>query len=306
MIPTQKQLSVGIDGGGSGSRYVFCYEQETIAVSAHALQARLKTAGETADQIATMIKAVCEEHSYPKPAKITAGIAGAADPGLSRKLTRILQKHFEAAEITLMPDIAASFISTYQHIEAGCALLICGTGSALVYAANGELKVAGGFGPALNEYGSGRQLGRDFMTFLMHGLDKGELSSEVSTMLEKEGLNIRTRTDALRLLYSTGFNMASLAPSCLVLASEGHPDCLKITEQHLSAVIGLFETAFPENQRLIKVALHGGLFNNPWFLARMSSKLAATYPGISIIRSNPDTAGYLAKNDSFDVPHVCL
>lgn len=301
-----QELFVGIDGGGSGSRFVFSYENEIFATMGPILQARLKPVDETAALIAQIIGHVCDKKSYPLPARITAGIAGAADPALNKEMTQSLKTIFRPSKVTIMSDIASTFVSNYQQETDGCAVLICGTGSVLVYGTEGILKVAGGFGPALNEYGSGRQLGRDFMTCLMSCMDKGTVNPEVKAILERDGLYLNTRLDALKLLYSSDFNPSSLAPTCLNLASTGHTSCRKIVEHHVESLMSLFEAAFRVKQNLQKVALHGGLFNNAWFLERVTLELSATYPDISIKRSYQDTARFLAKNDGFEVPFVCL
>lgn len=306
MAAPNDKLHIGIDGGGSGSRFVFLHGNKTFSAAGPILQARLKPAEETAGLIAQLIGHVCECKGYPMPSQIQAGIAGTADPEISLALERMLHKIFGSASITVMSDIAATFVSNYQNETDGCAVLICGTGSVLVYGYDGILKVAGGYGPALNEYGSGRQLGRDFMSCLMSCMDRGTVNSDVKTMLEKDGLYLNTRLDALKLLYSSDFNPASLAPTCLELARSGHSSCRKIAEHHVESLMSLFEAAFQVKRNFRTVALHGGLFNSPWFLERVSLELSAAYPKIIIKRSYQDTAGFLAKNKGFRIPAVCL
>ncbi|AXJ01262.1 BadF-type ATPase [Cyclonatronum proteinivorum] len=299
-------LSVGIDGGGSGSRFVFWYKNKAYDTIGPILQARLKPIDETAALIAQIIAHFSDRHQLPQPARITAGIAGAAAPDVSEALQTALQNIFALEGVRVMSDIAACFASNFRDETDGCAVVICGTGSVLVYCREGVLKVAGGFGPALNEYGSGRQLGRDFMTCLMSCMEKEQVSPEVKLILEKEGLFLNTRIDALKLLYSSNFNPASLAPVCLQLASTGHTSCRKIAEYHIESLMSLFEAAFKAKNTFRQVALHGGLFKNEWFQERLKLEVSMQYPSITIKNSYQDTARFLAMEKGFKVPVVCL
>ncbi|MCH8486121.1 MAG: hypothetical protein LAT75_04600 [Candidatus Cyclonatronum sp.] len=306
-MTSSHELSIGIDGGGSGSRFVFYYNDQPYSAVGPILQARIKPADETAGLIAQIIGHICEKKNYPMPSRITAGIAGAAQAEIRQALTQSLKGIFRAAKITVMSDIAATFVTNFpdSKIE-GRAVLICGTGSVLVYGHDGILKVAGGFGPALNEYGSGRQLGKDFMSCLMSCMDKGTRDPEVKAILEKDGLYLNTRLDALKLLYSSDFNPSTLAPTCLQLASTGHSSCRKIAEHHIESLLSLFAAAFSVKRSLKQVALHGGLFNSSWFMERVIQELTAAYTDIQIKRSYQDTAGFLAKKEISNIPVVCL
>jgi N-acetylglucosamine kinase-like BadF-type ATPase len=286
---------IGIDGGGSGSRFSFRFnEGEPRNHKGPSLQCREASSARIAEEIASFIRRKVYVMGFSRPV-IRAGIAGCGDRNLAEEVQKELESHFPAARTEVMSDVEATFSACFGQNPEGKALLICGTGSVLAAADHTwKLHLFGGFGPLFAEPGSGRQIGRDFITLISGNLDAGREDSHIREHLQEAGITFRNRNEFLQLVYHDYFHTAKLAPVCIALAAEGHEAASEIINTHISGLAEMVHTAMLRIPLIDTLALHGGLFRQQWFSGRFTESAAGRFPKLKIILAPAHTAEKLS------------
>lgn len=290
--------SIGIDGGGTGSRYTFRLSgDETIKAEGLPLQGSVMQAEEVARRIFDVIKNTLGNKAS-NVALLRAGIAGFASQDRSRALEQHLKKNLNRARVEIYSDVSTTFAAAFGTKTSGNALLICGTGSVL---ATGEtnsrkIRLIGGSGPDTIEPGSGRQIGKDFLPFFesFSFADKLDLLNQYGLSTEKN--------DA-RMLQIFSERPSLLAPVCLNMAEKGDGTAESITFDHINKTTELLHTAIANNALVKKLALHGGLFDNSYFREMMVHSLVKHHPEIHIL-DTPKNLTDLISRPEFSVPAV--
>jgi len=91
-------------------------------------------------------------------AAIGAGLAGTAKPDMKQRMTMALQISFPTAAITVLTDLETALAAAG---EGPAIVLVAGTGSAAFGRnAQGQIRRAGGYGPASSDEGSAYDIGR--------------------------------------------------------------------------------------------------------------------------------------------------
>lgn len=156
-------------------------------------------------------------------------------------------------------------------------VLIAGTGSiAVSRESNGVIQRCGGWGPRIDDAGSGFWIGKKALLAVARELDgRGPatlLRRPVAAHVRVDENNNNALSAAIRQMADS--RAARLAPAVLQYASEGDTVA---TEIMLSAVHALCEQviALLTNtvQQTTTVCLHGSLFNNKAFATMVSSEL---------------------------------
>lgn len=287
------RIRVGIDGGGTGSRFCFLLpDGQAIFAEAPPLQGSLMQPQTVAEQI---IATIDNELSVDSSciSSLTAGIAGFASSTRAEALKTELTSHLPNAAISIHSDAATTFTATFGQQFANCFLLICGTGSVVVKGDGPRVGISlfGGSGPGTFEPGSGRQIGLDFINHLMQ-LPADSTKAIIRYSSEYEHLKI----EALQK------QPAKLAPLCLNLASEGDSAAKAIIHHHITKTVELLNTALSESSLPEKLALHGGLFNHTYFSNEMRNQLEKHHPEIHILSTPNNLAEQIAR-PGFKPPH---
>ncbi|MFW6347645.1 MAG: hypothetical protein ACOC2C_03415 [Cyclonatronaceae bacterium] len=282
-------LHLGIDGGGSGSRFVLYAprHRQHYTFAGPPLQGREQSAAALAMAIKERIEQVLPRSHRAALRHIKAGIAGSSSG--RDAITLELRSYFPDACIVVLTDAEACFAAHYPTPETRkqAALLMCGTGSVLVYEQAGQLCYRGGYGPAAFEACAGRQLGRDFLSALCLMHDTGEIPEAYNAF----GCAPKRRAELLRLLYETSGSPASFAPACLALAEKGDPACLRITETHLSAALQLFAgCAFRA-----RIGLYGGIMNASFLRKQLANRLQKSFTDSYIFFAQTDVSRFLSE-----------
>lgn len=297
------KLQLGIDGGGSGSRFVLSApESENNAVhrfEGPPLQLQSLGAEVTAERIIETINAVLEPDDIKALSSVSAGIAG-GNGQAGRELINSLQQHFKETRIQVCSDAAASFAAQHHPPEnyEGAALLLCGTGSVIMHYERRQLILRGGYGPASTEYCSGRQLGRDFLSYVSRLYDAGSFRDQSFSWLSafsEAGCAPRSRAAMMDLFYNSGKAPAAFAPLCLQLAEAGEPGCKAIITSHSGLVQQLCVGMQTGSSPLRRMALYGGLFKNDYFRKHLQNVMQELFPDAYIFHAKRDVALYLSE-----------
>lgn len=294
---------LGIDGGGSGSRYVL-YAPESGGSEVHRfegppLQLRSLGADAAAERIISMINTQLAADDINRLSSISAGIAGGRGQ-TGKELEIRLQEHFKNARIRVSSDAAACFATQHHPRENydGAALLLCGTGSVFMHYEQQQLMLRGGYGPASIEYGSGRQLGRDFLSYVACLFDAGSFrdrSFSWHNSFSEAGCAPGSRAGMMDLFYNSGKNPAAFAPSCLQLAEAGEPGSKAIVASHLKSLQQLCADMQTGGGALRRIALYGGMFNNDYFRKNLHNAMQEMFPQGFIFHAKRDVAHYLCE-----------
>lgn len=297
------KLRLGIDGGGSGSRYALYAPasggREVCRFEGPPLQLKSLGAEAAAERIISIINAELESDDIEALGFVSAGIAGGS--GLAGKeLTTRLQKHFKDSCIRVCSDAAASFAAQHHPPEnyEGAALLLCGTGSVIMHYEQRQLMFRGGYGPASVEYCSGRQLGRDFLSYVSRLYDAGRFRDQRFSWhkaFSEAGCAPRSRAGMMDLFYHSGKEPAAFGPLCLQLAEAGEPGCKAIIESHLMSFQQLCADMRTRSSPLRRIALYGGLFKNEYFRSHLEETIRELFPGAYIFHATRDVARHLSQ-----------
>lgn len=286
-------LRLGIDGGGSGSRFVL---YAPAAARYHSfqgpsLQVREQSPEELAGRLLSTLAEVLPPARWQQLESISAGLAGFSSG--QDAITLPLRKHVPQAHLLLLSDAEACFAAHYPDAESaeGGAMMMCGTGSVLVYESEGRLQYAGGYGPAAFEACAGRQIGRDFLSLLASLYEKKQIPPD----FEAFGCAPRERRGLLRLLYDTPGTPACFAPACIALAEAGNPGCRAIVAAHVEAVCGLVAAGREAGSPLRQTGLYGGLIKASFLRKQLANRLQKSFNDMYIYEAGGNVARFLSK-----------
>lgn len=182
---------VGVDGGASKTRAAVVAGDGTVpgaAVvrSASAYHREPEEAAEIVLQAAR--QALAHAGIKPPIRALGAGLAGADDPTIRARLTDALVRSGIAQIVTIDHDAAAA-LAGGTALAPG-AVIVSGTGSvAFAVDATGRRARAGGWGPLLDDEGSGYAVGRAVLRAAMRAYDgRGETTALVDLVRRRFGL----------------------------------------------------------------------------------------------------------------------
>lgn len=258
-------LLAGVDGGASKTRAaIISADGAVLAISTVRSASAYHREPEEASAI--VVSAVREALALARVsgpvAALGAGLAGADDQAIHDRLTRALTQSGLAEAICVDHDAAAA-------LAGGTALgpgvvIISGTGSIAFGAdADGRRARAGGWGPVLDDEGSGYAVGRAVLRAAMRAFDgRGEATALVKAVQMRFGLaTLASLKVAVRGISID--EIASVAPLAVNAAAAGDPTAAHILARAgerlagmitaVARALGWQHTPFP----LIRV---GGMF----------------------------------------------
>lgn len=166
-------LLVGVDGGASKTRAIVVSDEGAV-LGASSVRSSSAYHREPEEAAAVVIEAVREALTRAGAgapvAALGAGLAGADDPAIRERLTQALGRADLARVVSVDHDAAAA-------LAGGAALapgivIVAGTGSiAFGVDAGGRRARAGGWGPLLDDEGSGYAVGRAVLRAAMRAHD---------------------------------------------------------------------------------------------------------------------------------------
>ena len=268
---------LGIDGGGSGSRWLLLDEdaRKVARGTGPALQARDLGPVEVAARLSTILTEAREVS--PDPQAVVIDLAGAGDPTVRRRLAGILRELVEDLPMHLISDPVAAAGVALRDGPAVAAW--AGTGSfAIARDGRDTLHRLGGRGPLLGDQGCGYSLvcraGRRAVA-AAEGISPATLLGErLAAALELDAVfDLGGRMQAM----TTG-QVAALAPLVIGAAEEGDLVAAEVlgacAEDLVQVVLAAARRAELDRANL-DVALGGGLFAAETYRQHFSKALLA-------------------------------
>ena len=266
---------VGIDVGGTKSDFLLCDENE------NQLKRVILGAGNPNDIgidacISLLSQGLDELCENIAPDAVFAGVSGGGYGENAIKIKEFLKNRYPEAKVDNGTD-ALNLINCSRFENAGA--LICGTGSALFLRTEGRLLRFGGWGHFFDDGGSGYDIGREALRFL---LDCEEKSAQMldfplcRLLLDRLGSSAH---DALSDFYKKGKTyVASFSPLVFEACEQGDVTARQIIERNVATVAERIESALNTAcgmSGIEEIICAGGLFNSPIFYELLIGKTQA-------------------------------
>ena len=265
-----RELLVGIDGGGTKTEFVSFYEDGTVVSRVVTQGSNPNDVGEEAC-IATLCDGLSRLLQGVIPKAVFAGIAGAGAGDWKSLLSKALS---EKIGTTVWVDTDAACVLSLAPDPRRSAMVISGTGSCVFVRRAEKLIRLGGWGQLFDESGSAYDVGKDGMRHTLaveDGLEKSSLVSE--KYYEKLGEPIFA---SIPMIYEKGRAfIASLAPLVCDAAEQGDAKAIEIMEKNAAHLARLLLSA-KERYGAEKFICGGGFFRNEAFRKMVEEKSACT------------------------------
>ena len=261
---------VGIDAGGSKTDFLLCDENE------NEIKRLTLGAGNPNDigidaclaLLREGLSALCGDS---EPDAVFAGVSGGGYGESALRIGSLLRELYPNSAIDNGTDAINLLYCSRSRGTVGA--LICGTGTALFVRKDQELHRFGGWGHLFDDGGSGYDLGRDALRFLLEAEESAStlLSSPLcSLLLERLGSSAH---DALSSVYAGGKTyIASFAPLVFDALEQGDASALRIIERNVDALALRVSLAISTCGHLEELVCGGGLFGSPVFFDLLSRK----------------------------------
>ncbi len=283
---------LGIDGGGTKTRFLLGDEQQVLAETITGGSNILRAGEEPARAaLEAGIDQVCFSAGIPaaQVSRVIAGIAGSSNDQVRASLEAMLRAKI-AGEITIVGDMV---IAHHAALEGAPGVLVnAGTGS-IAYgrnAANATAR-AGGWGFAISDEGSGHWIGRVAVAAAMRSFDAGINEAFVHHLVSALGVQ---KPEELAAFANSTANpdFAQVFPAVVSLADLGDDNAKEIL-RHAGDELTLLAQAviarlFDESET-IAVAAAGGVFRNSELVFEtFQSRLQQLHPGRSAFLSTTE------------------
>ncbi|MDR7486538.1 MAG: BadF/BadG/BcrA/BcrD ATPase family protein [Armatimonadota bacterium] len=232
----------GVDGGASKTRAaVLSAGGKVLATSTvRSASAYHREAEEAAGIVVASVREAMAAAGIGGPLEaLGAGLAGADDPAIRARLERTLAGAGLAASVLVDHDAAAA-LAGGTALEPGI-VVIAGTGSiAFGVDAQGRRARAGGWGPLLDDEGSGYAIGRAVLRAAMRAFDgRGETTALAESVRQHFGLG--SLAGLKMAVRGIGIDeVAAIAPLAVDAARGGDAVATRILQRagrHLAAMV---------------------------------------------------------------------
>ncbi|ABF42354.1 ATPase, BadF/BadG/BcrA/BcrD type [Candidatus Koribacter versatilis Ellin345] len=287
-------LYLGIDGGGTKTKFLLGNEREILAETTTG-GSNITRSGEPAVREALLVgmEQVCASAGV-SPAEIVrtvAGITGSANPRPRALLEQFLRERL-TGEIVIVGDMV---IAHHAALDGAPGVLVnAGTGS-IAYARNqqGDTARAGGWGFAISDEGSGHWVGRVAIAAAMRCYDSRREEAYLHHLMA--ALGVEDPVDLAKLANSVANpDLAQVFPAVVNIAQKGDETARKILVSAGAELSYLAETLiqrlFPTVEA-VAIAGTGGIFRNSVTVFEcFSAELHNVHPDVSITLPEADPA----------------
>ncbi len=281
-------LLIGLDVGGSST--------ELLALRPQAQNSPFRLVGPGANlqrvgfgQTVVVLQELIEQTLRHFPGvsvlSVCAGIAGCGRSKdqelLSRRLQQVLGDGGRTVLVRVVHDAEIALEAAFEG--ASGVVVVAGTGSViLARTRRGQIEVAGGWGYLLGDEGSGFAIARAGLQAVAQALDGGP-DTRLRAMLA-ERFQLCARDAIIHRVYQERWSLQEFAPLVLEAARTGDPVAQRIVEDQITQLVAqvgwlldrLGDTVAP------RMALAGGLMNEPFYVAQLRRQLAMRWPDWSI------------------------
>ena len=254
-------LYLGIDGGGTKTKFLLGDEQNILAESTAEGSNILRT-GEPAVRNALHAGLDALRTDLSQISRVVAGIAGSSNNDVRVALEAILREKLNA-EIVIVGDMV---IAHHAALNGAPGVLVnAGTGS-IAYGRNadGDTARAGGWGFAISDEGSGHWVGRVAIATAMRCFDTRKDEGYLHHLMA--ALDVKQPRKLAEFANSTANpDFASIFPAVVTMAGKGDETARKILA-HAGAELACLADAilarlFPATDE-VAIAATGGVFRN--------------------------------------------
>ena len=290
-------LALGADAGGSKLAIQFEDAAGMHERTWPSVNVRQENPETVATLLADRIRESLDGRIFSNDAVCCLGAAGAGTDLMASTLHKGLSE-----ALGLRPDQVIVTSDARIAVEAAFGgesgiLVIAGTGSGC-YALDpgGDLVRCGGWGPGLEDPGSGSELGRAGIKHLLADLDAGNLDDLSRSVATRMGISSPRIATVLDAYYHTDFSPAHLAPYILDVMEAGSVEArVLVEEQALSLTRQCARLARQLGWETPSVAVVGGLTNRDSYVDVFKECLNEVLPGAPVMRSSQaPVAGALA------------
>jgi len=288
MEHSAQSLLVGLDVGGSST--------ELLAVTPNARSAPVRLVGPGAnlqrvgfEQTVAVLQELIEQalRHFPEVSTLSvcAGIAGCGrrkdQELLARRLQQVLGDGGRAVQVRVVHDAEIALEAAFEG-DSGV-VVVAGTGSViLARTLQGRIEVAGGWGYLLGDEGSGFAIARAGLQAVTHAIDGGPSTRLQALLVER--FQLSERDAIIHRVYQERWPLQQFAPVVLEAAREGDPVARRIVDDQVARLV---EQVGWLLQRLgddvaPRMALAGGLMNEPFYVACLREQLARRWPDWSV------------------------
>ena len=258
-------LIIGVDGGASKTRAAVMSDAGRVLATAtvESASAYHREPEEAAGIVAAAVRQALGQTGQGGPAAaLGAGLAGADDPVIRERLLRALTETRLAAVVTVDHDAAVA-LAGGNALQPGV-VIVAGTGSvAFGVDAAGRRARAGGWGPLLDDEGSGYAIGRAVLRAAMRSHDgRGAPTALGEAVTRRFGL---TSLEALKTaVRGIGIHeVAAIAPLAVDAARAGDAAATALlarAAEGLAAMVAAVVRALDWQRAEFPLVLSGGVF----------------------------------------------
>ena len=281
---------IGIDGGGTNTKWVFTNEKLNLISSFETGASNPLAIGFTGSSkiISDIICRTCFKSSIKENFCVVAGIAGCGNKSNAGKLKKMVINRLKRSK--LYPDYFEIISDAEIALEGALngkpgAVLILGTGS-IVIGKNefNEIFKIGGYGKLIGDEGSGYSIGRKGLQAAAKCFDNRSSNTILTEYLFKK-FGIVNRETMIKKVYSNKIDIASIAQLVFKSAENGDHICKKILDSEIKEVLLHIKVL----QRFIKLgkiqlAFTGGITSNyNYFGTRLKKEINNRFKNIKII-----------------------
>ena len=287
-------LFLGIDGGGTKTRFRLGDEREVVAEATTEGSNILRTGeADVRKALHAGIDVVCAAAKVnpSEIQRVVGGIAGSSNESVRAALHRVLGEKL-SAEIIIVGDMVIAHQAALEG-EPGV-LVNAGTGS-IAYGRNasGDTARAGGWGFAISDEGSGHWIGRVAVATAMRCFDTGKEEAYLRHLMA--ALDVKQPQQLAEFANSTANpDFAYLFPAVVNIASVGDETARKILV-HAGAELACLAEAVLDRlfagAENVAIAATGGVFrNSDVVFGSFSDDLRNHHPQSKTILSEADPA----------------
>ncbi len=274
---------LGIDGGGTRSEWIVADDNENVIenIEGPPLQASSISIAILLDRLKTMLQKFDLSHI----SGICAGISGLGNPKTIMEMENALRFYVQNLPLIINSDAKITHKGTFEDGDG--TLVIAGTGSIVLSRINGNWYRRGGWGHVIGDPGSAHSIGLRFLRYVLLEEKIADYSQFLTAYFDTPKTDLELlEADLLKAIYSDKFSPAILAPNLLIEAENGDSFIknLILTEVNelADSILYLYQK---ENNLSQRLALHGGLLNNSFYLDTIQSLIKSRFSDIEFVES---------------------
>ena len=280
-------IAIGADAGGTKLALAFSTGSEVRYHKAPSVNLRADTPQRFASILAREIVGYLQDVPLASRVALCIGASGAGTKSVAEACRMELASllNIAADQVVVTSDARIALEAAFPGSRG--MLVIAGTGSGC-YAldGNGELIRAGGWGPGLEDPGSGGELGRSAIKHLLSELEGREMDAFSRHISAAMGIKRHSIPAVLDTYYGQSFHAASLAPAVLNRFEAEDPVAIDIVRRQCASLARQCArlAAKLNDPDLKQIAVAGGLANRDSYIQALSGAIRQVLPDLQVTR----------------------